>query len=249
MSSSERPDGGGADDDAADEAVRLAERLDDAAQPRALLPRLDLARHADVIDRRHEHQEPSRHGDVRGQAGALGAERLLDDLDEDLLPFFQQVLDLRLGPVALAIVARLRPRLIAAAAVAARAAVLRGAAAASSAGPAQRLDRGERLGRHRRHRRHDRLLVLVLARLEPVELLDGVDDLGDVQERVAFQADVNEGGLHAGEDLGDPPLVDVADHAARSLALDEDFDDLIVFENGDPRIVVARGDDHLLVHG
>ena len=33
------------------------------------------------------------------------------------------------------------------------------------------------------------------------------------------------------------------------LALDEDLDDLIVLEDGDPGVVVARGDDHLLVHG
>ena len=101
---------GGADDDAAGEAVRLAELADDAAQPRALLARLDLARHADVIDRRHEHQEPARHRHVRGEAGALGAERLLDDLDEDLLPFLQQVLDLRLRPSRLALAGcRCRP--------------------------------------------------------------------------------------------------------------------------------------------
>ena len=91
--------GGGADDDAAGEAVRLAELADDAAQAAALLARLDLARDADVIDRRHEHQEAARHRHVRGEARALGAERLLDDLDEDLLAFLEQVFDLRLGLV------------------------------------------------------------------------------------------------------------------------------------------------------
>ena len=95
--------------------------------------------------------------------------------------------------------------------------------------------------------RENRDLVLV-AGLEPVELLDGVDDLGDVEERVALEADINEGGLHAGQHLRDPALVDIADHAALTLALDEDLDDLIVFEDRDTRVVVARGDDHLLVH-
>ena len=94
MSSFGPAGGGGADDDAAGEAVLLAELPDDAAQARALFARLDLARDADVVDRRHEHQEAARHRDVRGQPGALGAERLLDDLDEDFLPFFQQVFDL-----------------------------------------------------------------------------------------------------------------------------------------------------------
>ena len=106
MSSLERPLGGGADDHAAGEAVLLAELADDAAQARALFARFDLARHADVVDRRHEHQEPARHRHVRGQPRALGAERLLDDLDEDLLAFLQQVFDLGLGLVAIAIAAR-----------------------------------------------------------------------------------------------------------------------------------------------
>src|SRR6185295_17120045 len=44
--------GGGADDDAAREAVRFAELAHDAPQPSALVPRLDLARHADMIDGR-----------------------------------------------------------------------------------------------------------------------------------------------------------------------------------------------------
>ena len=90
--------------------------------------------------------------------------------------------------------------------------------------------------------------VLLVARFEAVELLDGVDDFGDVEKRVALEADVNERGLHAGEHLRDPALVDVADHAALTLALDEDLDDLILLENRDAGVVIARGDDHLLVH-
>ena len=200
--------GGGADDDAAGEAVRLAELADDAAQAAALLARLDLARDADVIDRRHEHQEPARHRHVRGQARALGAERLLDDLDEDLLAFLQQLFDLRLRPV---LRSRSRGRC--------RRAPL----------PAPPL---------RRRRRP----------LELVELLERVDDVGDVEEAVALEAEVDEGGLHAGQDFRDPALVDVADDAALPFALDEDFGDEVVFENGHHRLVAVRGDDHLLGH-
>ena len=97
-----------------------------------------------------------------------------------------------------------------------------------------------------------RLLVLVLVVIvsgEALELLDGVDDFSDVEKRVALEPDVDERRLHPGEDLRDPPLVDVADDAALILALDEDLDDLVVLENGDARIVRAGGDDHLLVHG
>jgi hypothetical protein len=83
---------------------------------------------------------------------------------------------------------------------------------------------------------------------ELLELLDGVDDLSDVEEGVALEPDVDEGRLHPGEHLRHPPFVDVADHAALILALDEDFDDLVVLEYGDARVVRPRGDDHLLVH-
>ncbi len=105
--------GGGPDDDATGKAVLLAELADDAAETPALFSRINLPRHADVIDRRHEDEEASGHGDVRGQARALGAEGLLDDLDEDVLAFFQQVFDLGLG----AIVAVTRPAALAPAAL------------------------------------------------------------------------------------------------------------------------------------
>ena len=88
--------GRGADDDAAAEPVLLAEFLDDAAQPVALVARLDLAGHADVIDRRHEHEKAAGERRVRRQARALRAERLLGHLDDDLLAFLQQLFDFRL---------------------------------------------------------------------------------------------------------------------------------------------------------
>ncbi len=169
----------------------------------ALFARLDLARHADVIDRRHEHQEPPRHRHVRGEPGALGAERLLDDLDDDLLAFLQQVFDLRLRPLAFPFPTRSVAPLAAA-------------------------------------------LVLVVAR-ELVELVERVDDVGDVEEAVALEAEVDEGGLHAGQDFRDPALVDVADDAAVPFAFDEDFGDEIVFEDGHHGLVAVGGDDHLLV--
>ena len=97
-------------------------------------------------------------------------------------------------------------------------------------------------------RQRDYRFVFIVAR-EPLEFRDGVDDFRDVEERVAFEADVNEGGLHAGENLVHPAFVDVANDPALILALDEYFDDLVVLEDGDPRLVDARGDDHLLVHG
>jgi hypothetical protein len=94
----------GPDDDAAGKPVLLAELADDAAEAGALLARIDFAGHTDMVDRRHEDQKAPRHRHVRGQPGALGAQRLFDDLNQDLLPFLQQVFDLRLRPV----IARLR---------------------------------------------------------------------------------------------------------------------------------------------
>ena len=191
--------GGGADDDAAGEPVGLAELAHDAAQPAALLARLDFARHADVIDRRHEHQETARHGDVRGQPCALGAERLLDDLDEDLLALLEEILDFRL-----------------------------------------------RRGRHCPVPFAGS--ALFFARFELVELFERIDDVGDVKEAVALEAEIDEGGLHAGEDLADPAFVDVADDAPLPLPFDEDFGGEIVFENGHHGFVAVGGDDHLLRH-
>ena len=75
-----------------------------------------------------------------------------------------------------------------------------------------------------------------------------VDDVGDVEESVALEADVDEGGLHAGQDLRHAALVDVADDAALPLALDEDFGDEVVLEDGHHGFVAVGGDDHLLVH-
>ncbi len=190
--------GGRADDDAAREAVRLAELAHDAAQPASFLARLDLPGDADVIDRRHEDQKAPRHGDVRREARALGAERLLDDLDEDLLALLEEVLDprLRTGFVS-------RP-------------VLAG--------------------------------TFFVARFELVELLERVHDVGDVQEPVALEAEVDERRLHAGQDLADPALVDVADDSPLPLAFDEDFGGEIVLENGHHGFVAVGGDDHLLGH-
>jgi hypothetical protein len=46
------------------------------------------------------------------------------------------------------------------------------------------------------------------------------DDLVDVEEAVALEADVDERGLHPGEDVVDDALVDVADDRSRALAFD-----------------------------
>ena len=67
--------------------------LQDALQPQPFFVAGDLARHADVLERRHVDHVAAGQGDVRGDARALLAERLLGDLNDDLLAFAQQVAD------------------------------------------------------------------------------------------------------------------------------------------------------------
>ena len=167
---------------------------------------------------------------MRRQPGALRPQRLLRHLDDDLLPFFQQFFDLGLGSlVAIAVtttaIATGAVRLVDAAG---RIAAIAGGAQAAA----------------RRRRRRMFLVVGVQA----LELFEAGDDVADVEKAVAFEAEVNESRLHAGQHFGYPALVHVAHHAARALALDEDLGNLIVLEDRDPRFVGARGDDHLLAH-
>jgi hypothetical protein len=67
--------------------------------------------------------------------------------------------------------------------------------------------------------------------LWPRPALDLLDprqhDLVDVQEAVLLEADVDERGLEAGQDVVDLALVDVADDRARAAALEVDLGDAI----------------------
>jgi hypothetical protein len=89
---------------------------------------------------------------------------------------------------------------------------------------------------------------VVLVGLEAVELLERGDDVRNIEKAVAFETEVNERRLHAGQHFGYPALVEVAHHPARPLALDEYFGNLVLLEDRDPCFVGARGDDHLLGH-
>src|SRR6185369_7552804 len=55
-----------------------------------------LARNADVFDRRHVNQKPARQRDVRRNARAFFSDWLFRDLDQNLLAFAQEVGDRRL---------------------------------------------------------------------------------------------------------------------------------------------------------
>ncbi len=64
-----------------------------AGTQRVALVRWNLLRHADVIVLRQKDQQASGDADLRREARALGADRVLDDLDEKRLPFEHLLLD------------------------------------------------------------------------------------------------------------------------------------------------------------
>ena len=97
-------------------------------------------------------------------------------------------------------------------------------------------------------RRRPAAAAVLVARLELVELFHRVDHVRDVEEPVAFEADVDERRLHAGQDFVDPALVDVTDDPALVFPFDENLGHQVVFENGHDGLVDIRGDDHLLGH-
>ena len=75
----------------------------------------------------------------------------------------------------------------------------------------------------------------------------GDDDLVDVEEAVAVEADVDERGLHAGEDVVDDALVDVARDRAVRRAAEVDLGDLPVLEDGNRLLEHLDGDQDLLL--
>jgi hypothetical protein len=50
------------------------------------------------------------------------------------------------------------------------------------------------------------------------------EDVADVKEGIAVEADIDESGLHAGEDAGDSAFVDATDEGELLFALDVNFD-------------------------
>jgi hypothetical protein len=69
----------------------------------------------------------------------------------------------------------------------------------------------------RRGGRDGRLFVV----FERLEHFLRIDDVRHIQEAVAFEAEVDERGLHAGEHFRDAALVDIADDPTVPLAFDE----------------------------
>ena len=98
-------------------------------------------------------------------------------------------------------------------------------------------------------------LVLDRGAAQSARLLGGeevlgelLEDVGGVEERVALEPEVHEGGLHAGEHPGHAPLVDAAHDAAVRLALEEELGDDAVLEEGDPGLAGVGADDEVSGH-
>jgi hypothetical protein len=83
----------------------------------------------------------------------------------------------------------------------------------------EQFDRG--VDRWRQSRRRGVRMVRWMAVIVVFEILENV---ADVEEGVAVQADVHESGLHAGKDACDFSFVDAADEREFLLAFDVDFD-------------------------
>ena len=158
---------------------------------------------------------------MAGQPGALRAERLLHDLDEDVLPFAQQRLD---------------AGFVGGGFVPFRSAAAASAPALGARGVGGRLAVGRLRGGAGRHLHISRFRLAVLRSLgrvavalfrgfQPIELVNRLRDVGHVEEPVSLETDVDEGRLHAGQDFRDPPLVDVADYAALPFPFDEKLGD------------------------
>jgi hypothetical protein len=88
-------------------------------------------------------------------------------------------------------------------------------------GVIQRVSHGH-LHIRRAGRRADRRGVLLL--MPVIVVFQVFENVADVEESVAIQADVHESGLHAGKDAGDFAFVDAADERELFFALDVDFD-------------------------
>ena len=96
----------GADDRAAAAEVELLGLLAQAVALGVLEP----ARHADALAGRRVDHVAAGDRDLHRQPGALGLQRVLDDLDDDLLPGREQVGDARAGAGAAAAAGLLHPR-------------------------------------------------------------------------------------------------------------------------------------------
>jgi hypothetical protein len=91
-------------------------------------------------------------------------------------------------------------------------------------GPRQGFTREQLNGRAIREGHRGSRSLRLLVRVPVIVILEIFENVADVQESVAVEADVHESGLHSGEDAGDFSFVDAADEGEFFFALDVNFD-------------------------
>ena len=74
------------------------------------------------------------------------------------------------------------------------------------------------------------------------------EEVGYIEEGVAFEAHVHKGGLHAGQDAGDATVVNGPRQGVLVFAFVVDFRELIVFKDCKPRFMRRGGDADLFCH-
>ena len=182
-------------------------RCTSCAQPLALGAVADLAAHADARREGHVDEEAAGQGDLRGDARALGGDRLLGDLDEDVL-------------------ARASGRPGSAGAL--RAVAAAGLAAVRSSSRARRRPPRRRRRPRPRPRRTTR---------------------SEAWRNALFSVPMSTNAAWMpGSTASTLPEVDVADHAAGVRTVDQQLDELVVLEDGDPRLARCRVDQDLSFH-
>jgi hypothetical protein len=75
-----------------------------------------------------------------------------------------------------------------------------------------------------------------------------IHDIRRVEERALLGADVDERRLNAWKDCFYFAQINVADHTASIGAVDQKFNELVVLDNGDPRLARVRVDQNLSFH-
>jgi hypothetical protein len=73
-------------------------------------------------------------------------------------------------------------------------------------------------------------------------------EISDIEEGVAFQANIHKAGLHARENACDATVVDRAGECVLVLALIVDFGEFVFFDDGEPRLMRRAGDVNFLRH-
>ncbi|MCG8615781.1 MAG: hypothetical protein MI802_06150 [Desulfobacterales bacterium] len=139
----------------------------------------------------HHDEESAGDGEVAGECGALGSDAFFEDLDEDAVAAFEDLLD--------------------------GGSVLAWRAFADAFGG------------------------LVVAEVSGVEV-------GDVEEAVSFEPEVDEGGLDGGLDVGDASAVDVSDVYVGAGAFGVELFELSVLDDGDATFLATDVvDQHVFV--